>query len=274
MKIENLKEINPEDFVLMPEDFAIKSKIDNKIYTTTKDYIGKLFTDLGYKNLQEVETLIKYGVPVKTELKLKTLSVYIDSSTKEFICITPETYKWLNEVLPIFEKMNTVLSDLTGELKPVNQIIYSDNNIQYVLYINFKKETFEMYGMSNYMTMTKLHKASMKKDTGDKDIIEDTVNNIDLYLDTATAKTHSYDTAIKVLETAGIIKKKGNMYITDNPNQKIFSSQITVDDFLEKNFSGNSQYEVEHSDLCAIILDAVLNKQIPVKDFLFFYTIY
>lgn len=275
MDYRNLIQVNPEDYVLMPEDYSIKSRLDGKIYTTTKDYIGKLFSDLGYKNLSEVETLIKYGVPVKTDLKLKTLALYVDKDSEEFICMTSDAFLWFNKIIKEFDYYSIVVTDLTGEIKPVCQVIVSDDTkqIEYALYFNFIKETFELYALTNYQTMTKIHKASMKRDEGDEEIIRDTLSNIDWYITREHPDKVSPEIALRVLEKAGIVKKKGKMYAAKDPDQKIFSSQISVDEFLEKIFLKNPSIGVDHSDLCAIIITESVNKcDIPIRDFLFFFT--
>lgn len=100
----NLKELSPESTTVQGVEMAVVNKENGTVYLTTKPYIDKLFSLMGYKNLNVIKILEEYaGKTISSIGNLEPYQIYIDDLSDSFVVATRKTIEWVTAMINFLE---------------------------------------------------------------------------------------------------------------------------------------------------------------------------
>lgn len=101
----NLEMISSDHAEVQGTEMAIVNKEDNCVYITSKPYIDKLFSLMGYKNLSVIKILEEYaGKTISSIGNLDKYHLYVDKYTDSFVVADQISVDWVNAMIKFLEE--------------------------------------------------------------------------------------------------------------------------------------------------------------------------
>ena len=252
------KLLSPLTTTVTGRDYSIEDKTTGRVFITRKEYINKLFDEMGYRNLGVINILEEFAGKIISEVgSLRSSSLWIDDMTDSFI-VCSETAK--NNFDKLFDEFDirgfTVLD--SRKMDPYmywdEYTIESPKGIKFVIYISMYWETVSIlttHETDKHVLDGILNEGDWKLNEPSfiNDIFVTLNSNIDASVGISPRQEMSLNEYVSLLTTLGYLKIKrgGKCYITDEGEQMqdIIADFINVSD--EYNMSNDLKRRITPS---------------------------
>lgn len=149
----NLKNLDTSSAVITGTEMALTNQENGKIYTTTKPYMDKLFSLMGYKSTYVVKILEEYAGKTLTSIGSlnKGEGIWIDDGSDTFIVTTSSAISWVNSLFDYlkdngFKIIDARRLDTTYYWDQI--VIESEKSGRFAIYIDLCEEYVGLYHIS------------------------------------------------------------------------------------------------------------------------------
>lgn len=244
--INKFTKLDPAFATLKGSNLAIEDRTTGKVYITNKPNIDKLFSKIGYKNLNVIKILEEFAGKYISEIgKLNDCSIYLEESTGSFIVTSDNAISWLDDMYRVFSNnhiglVNYHRSDSCytwDELivkSPTKANAYFDICINLVeeyaqvLSMDYDEETLTLKGLKNegYFRFNDISSLN--------DLVDLIKNPVDMTYDFHPDIQLSIDEYVHVLADLGFvqIQRGGKAHLTDD-GEEIKNDLGNIDNVLD-----------------------------------------
>lgn len=234
----NLKHLDGERAIVQGRAFAIEDRETGRVFLTNKNYIDKLFDEMGYRNLNVIKVLEDFAGQVITDVgKLATSQLYIDEITDSFVVVSPESLKKLEDLFGEFkDKGFEVISENIYDTYHYwdQYVIKSSTGTQFAVYVDLCDEyvhvlslSFDKQGCLNGLINEGKYKLE------DDDFIQSLTtlmsNPIDASVGVDPDQFLSMREYVELLELLGYVNKKKKKYFLTEDGENAQNSGYISD---------------------------------------------
>lgn len=89
------KPINPDDFALIGTDYTIEDRTNGMLYVTSKAYMNKLLSIMGYRNVNVLKILNEFAGKIVSDIgTIEGYKIYVNNATSSFIVVSDDAVEW------------------------------------------------------------------------------------------------------------------------------------------------------------------------------------
>lgn len=131
-------------------EFSVEDISNGKIYLTTKDYINKLFEEMGYRNLNVIKILEEFAGKFITDIgALKKSKIFVSESESSFLITNPESFMTLVnlENTLVAQGFKKISENSASCLDDKEFLIQSPKGICFSIRVNLDEEKIEVLSL-------------------------------------------------------------------------------------------------------------------------------
>lgn len=285
----NLKEVPSSSIEVLGSDMAIANKEDSQVYITSKQYMNKLFSAIGYRNINVVKILEEYaGKSISSVGDIDPYSVYVDDRTDSFVITAPQSVEWVNAMIHFLTESEFEVN----QVKRLDTFYYWDQIVvtnrfgsKFVIYVNMCNEYVTLYSLSyddNNVLSGIAYEGKFKFEKGQESFdsfklsISGNINISSYFSIDQKLSIYEYVHLLKQLGYIGI--RKGKAFIKDESNE-ILSITGVLDNMIDyyNDLSWIQQRTTPAPDNktfyegCVLITKEVLSGSCMIDEFLSYY---
>lgn len=235
------KKLDPTRTTVQGREFAIEDRETGKVYITSKPYIDKLFSEMGYRNLGVIKILEDFASKYISDIgSLNRSEIFVDETTDSFVVASDKAVTWINDMFDKFESKGFEVT----EVRHYDPYYYWDQ-------FTVKSSTGTSFAIYVDLCDEYVQVLSLKFD--DKDVLRGVINEgkyrfeedgsldslinlMSFPIEADAENTPSQELSIReyveLLETLGLVaKKKKKYYFTEIGED--FKVRKGISDFLE-----------------------------------------
>ena len=225
----NFKQLDPKTTTVTGREYSIEDRTTGQVYITRKEYINKLFDEMGYRNLGVINILEEFAGKIITEIgSLSSSKLWVDDLDSFIVC-SESAKNNFNKLFEEFDARGFIVHD-SRKLDPYmywdEYTIESPKGVKFALYVSMYWETVSLltlhYDDSNILDGIinegdwKLNEPSFISD-----IFVTLNSNINASVGIDPLQEMSLNEYVNMFITLGYLKTKrgGKCYVTDEGEQ-------------------------------------------------------
>lgn len=256
----NFKELDPKMTTVTGRDYSIEDRTTGRVFVTRKEYINKLFSEMGYRNLGVINILEEFAGKIISDVgTLRSSSLWIDEMTDSFIVCSKNSKDNFNELFSELKQRGFIIH---GSRKPDTYIFWdeylieSPKGVKFALYFNMQWESVSVLSLhetddAKLDGMINEGSWKMSEPSFISEIFVTLESPINASVGISPMQEMSLNEYVNLLTTLGYLKIKrgGKCYVTDEGEQM----QDIIADFIgvadEYNLSNDLKRRVTPSGI-------------------------
>lgn len=148
----DLKELSLDRITVQGTDMALEDKVTGKVYISQKEYMDKLFKEMGYKSLNVIKILEEYAGKFVSDIgSLTNSSVFIDETDSSFVVTSTKAVNWVEDMFDRFEVngVKVLRSNTTSTCHIWDEYeIESSTGSKFAVYVDYLDEYAQVFSLS------------------------------------------------------------------------------------------------------------------------------
>ena len=148
----DLKELKLDRITVQGTEMALEDKVTGKVYVSNKEYMDKLFKEMGYKNLNVIKILEEYAGKFVSDIgSLTNSSVFVDETDSSFVVTSEKAVNWITDLFDRLEinKIKVLRSNTTSTCHIWDEFeVESSTGSRFAIYIDYLDEYARVFSLS------------------------------------------------------------------------------------------------------------------------------